>query len=237
MATFSVQTVQPWGDALRGSLQELWYGFVNALPELLGAFLILVLGWLIAIGLGKLVTRVLRLTKVDRFFDKLGVHQTFTKVGSNMKVSDFLGGLVRWFLILVAVVAAADVLDLAGVTEFLTHVLLYIPNVVVAIVILLAAIVIGNFAKVFVKGTVKAAGLMSANTLALLVKWIIIMFAVLAALLQLGIASSLVQTIVIGVVGMLALAGGLAFGLGGKDIAREILEEAKRQIKNNGKLK
>ncbi len=227
-----IDSVQTWQEAIQSSLQDLWIGIIGFLPELIGAFLILVLGWFIAIGLGRFVASVLQLTKVDLLFEKLKVHNFFKKFGSKMHVSDFIGTLVRWFLSIVAVVAAADVLGLDSVNEFLVKVLYYIPNVLAAVVIMLAAVVLAHFAHHFVKGAVKSAGLMSANALAMLSKWVILAFGVLAALVQLGIATALVQTLFIGIVAMFALAGGLAFGLGGKDLARTILSDLQKQIKS-----
>lgn len=234
MATISSGDVMTWRDAITNSLQDLWRGIIGSLPEILGALLILVIGWIIAIGIGRVVTRLLKLSRLDKFFDKFGVHKVLERMGSKMHVSDFIGALTRWFFIIVAVVAAADVLDLAGVTEFLTRVLFYLPNVIVAVVILLASVVLGNFAQIFVRGTVKAAGLMSANALGLISKWVIIVFAILAALVQLGIATVLVQTVFIGFVAMVALAGGLAFGIGGQGAAKSIVDDLKKQLQNGG---
>jgi len=126
--------------------------------------------------------------------------------------------------------AATDILQLTQVTAFLNSILLYIPNVVVAVIILAIVVLVGNFVYSIVKGSTKAAGVMSATMLATISKWAIIIFGVLAALLQLGIAASLVNTIFIGIVAMLTLAGGLAFGLGGKEEAANILRKLREEI-------
>jgi len=116
------------------------------------------------------------------------------------------------------------------VTNFLNSIILYIPNVVVAVVILSAVFLIGNFVYNVVKGSTKAAGVMSATLLAAIAKWAIVIFGFFAALIQLGIATSLVNTIFVGIVAMLSLAGGLAFGLGGRDEAALIIKKLREEI-------
>jgi hypothetical protein len=107
---------------------------------------------------------------------------------------------------------------------------LYLPNVVVAVIILATVFIVGNLVYTIVKGSTRAAGVMSATLLATISKWAIITFGILASLIQLGIATSLVSTIFIGLVAMLSLAGGLAFGLGGKEEAQLILRKLREEI-------
>jgi len=133
-------------------------------------------------------------------------------------------------LILVFLMAATDILKLVQVTNFLNSIILYLPNVVVAAVILAVAFLVANFVYAVVKGSTKVAGIVSATLLATVAKWAIVIFGFLAALIQLGIASSLINTLFIGLVAMLALAGGLAFGLGGKDEAAAILKKIRQEI-------
>ena len=147
-----------------------------------------------------------------------------------LNVAKFMGGLVKWFLILVFLMAATDILRLTQVTNFLNSIILYLPNVVVAAVILAVAFLVANFVFAVVKGSTKVAGIVSATLLATVAKWAIVIFGFLAALIQLGIAASLINTLFIGFVAMLALAGGLAFGLGGKDEAALILKKIRQEI-------
>ncbi|PJA64152.1 MAG: hypothetical protein CO160_00110, partial [Candidatus Portnoybacteria bacterium CG_4_9_14_3_um_filter_43_11] len=123
-----------------------------------------------------------------------------------------------------------DILDLSEVTVFLKQVLLYIPQLIIAVLILLAAVLIANFLQRLVKASVEAAGLGSANFLATVTKWAIMVFAILAALLQLGVVPTLIQTLFTGFVAALVISFGLAFGLGGKDLAAQILEKIKKDI-------
>jgi hypothetical protein len=137
---------------------------------------------------------------------------------------------VKWFLILVFLMAAANILQLTQVTNFLNSIIFYIPNVVVAVVILAIVTLVGNFVYGVVRGSSRAAGMVSATFLAAISKWAIIIFGIFAALIQLGVAGTLVSTIFIGIVAMLALAGGLAFGLGGKEEAALLLRKIREEL-------
>jgi len=212
------------------SLIDLWSRFVFSLPTLLGAALVFIFGWVVAVVVGKVVEKALKTAQIDRAMDKLGVQKRIDEVGIKTSVSGFFGGIIKWFLVLVFLMAAADILGLTQVTTFLNSILLYLPNVVVAVVILSIVFLVGNLVYSVVKGSTRAAGVVSATLLATISKWAIIIFGFFAALIQLGIASSLVSTLFIGLVAMISLAGGLAFGLGGQDEARAILKKLREEI-------
>ncbi|MFA5871405.1 MAG: hypothetical protein WC858_01655 [Parcubacteria group bacterium] len=225
-----MEPVQTWGEAITMSLISLWDRFVGFLPALVGAVLVLVAGWIVAVALGKVVEHIFKVLKVDEAVEKAGTKARFKNAGVNINIAKFLGGLVKWFLILVFLMAATDILKLVQVTSFLNSIILYLPNVVVAAVILAIAFLVANFAYAVVRGSTKVAGIVSATLLATVAKWAIVIFGFLAALIQLGIAASLINTLFIGLVAMLALAGGLAFGLGGKDEAAMILKKIRHEI-------
>ena len=228
-----MNSVQTWGEAVTLSLLNLWERFINFLPALVGAILVFVAGWIVAVALGKAVEHIVKVIRIDDVIEKAGTKGRLRKAGVDLNVAKFFGGLVKWFLILVFLMAATDILHLMEVTSFLNSIVLYLPNVIVAAVILAIAFLIGNFAYEVIKGSTKVAGIVSATLLATIAKWAIVIFGLLAALVQLGVASSLINTIFIGFVAMLALAGGLAFGLGGKDEAAMILKKLRREITEN----
>lgn len=223
---------QTWTEIVTTSLQTLWSGFIGFLPNLLGAIIVFIIGWLIASILGKLTVQVIRLLRIDSVLEKIGFKKSFEKASLKLDSGRFLGELVKWFFIIVFLMAATDILDMSQVTEFLRQILLYIPHLIVAVLILLAAVLIANFLQRLVKASVEAAGLRSANFLAAVTKWSILVFAILAALLQLGVVPSLIQTIFTGVIAALVISAGLAFGLGGKDLAAQLLEKLKRDVSN-----
>ena len=228
-----MNSVQTWGEAITLSLLNLWERFINFLPALLGAVLVFVAGWIVAVALGKAVEHIVKVIRIDDVVEKAGTKGRLRKAGVELNIAKFFGGLVKWFLILVFLMAATDILHLMQVTSFLNSIVLYLPNVIVAAVILAIAFLIGTFAYEVIKGSTKVAGIVSATLLATIAKWAIVIFGLLAALVQLGVASSLINTIFIGFVAMLALAGGLAFGLGGKDEAALILKKLRREITEN----
>ena len=218
--------IQTWGEAVSASLLQLWEKFFNFLPALIGALLIFLISVAVATILGKIVEKIVHTLKIDR----LDVSKQLKQAGFDFSISQFCGELVKWFLVLVFLMAATDILGLLEVTEFLNNIILYLPNVVVAIVILTIAFVMGNMAFVVVKGSVRVAGIMSATLLAKISKLAIIVFGILAALIQLGIATSLVNTIFIGLVAAVSLATGLAFGLGGREEAALILKKLREEL-------
>lgn len=222
--------LQTWGEITAISLFGLWEKFINFFPILLGAILVFLLGWIIAVVMEKVVEKMILSLRIDQAFEKMGLRRKLNESGINLNVAAFFGGLVKWFLVLVFLMAATDILGLNQVTNFLNSIILYIPNVVVAVIILAVVFLVGNLVYAVVKGSTRAAGVMSATLLATISKWSIIIFGLLAALIQLGIATSLVSTIFIGIVAMLSLAGGLAFGLGGKEEAQMILKKLREEI-------
>lgn len=222
--------VQTWGEAITLSLLNLSDRFISFLPVLIGAILVFVAGWIAAVIIGKFVATLVKAAGVDKAADKMGFGQKMNQVGIHCGISGFLGGLTKWFLILVFLMAATDILKLEQITRFLNSIIFYLPNVVVAVVILAVVFLLGNFVYGIVKGSTRAAGVVSATLLANISKWSIILFGIFAALIQLGVATQLVSTIFIGIVAMMSLAGGLAFGIGGKDEAALLLKKIREEM-------
>lgn len=226
--------VQTWGDVITASFQELWSGVLSFVPQLVIGLVVFVIGWVIAVALGKVVSQVVKSLRVDSALSALGVEGPLSRAGLRLDSGVFVGALVRWFFILVFLFAALDVLGLSQVTEFLRSVVLtYIPQVIVAAFILVTAALLADFMRRVVVGSAKAAGLPSAGFLGGVAKWAIWLFAILAALFQLGIAGVFVQTLFTAFVAMLAIAGGLAFGLGGKEAASRFLEKLRSDISHH----
>jgi len=214
------------------SFNELWTGVASFAPRLVAAVVIFVVGWVIAHALGKVVEQILRSLKIDKALQSLGVEEPIERAGIKLDVGVFIGALVKWFVIVVFLTATVDVLGLTQVTDFLKDdVLGYLPNVFVAAMILVVAALIADAVGKLVTGSAKAANLPSSGFLGGVSRWAIWVFAILAALYQLGIAGPMVQTLFIGIVGALALGLGLAFGLGGKDAAAKYLERLRQDIR------
>ena len=217
---------QTWGDAVVGSLSNLWFQFATFLPNLIAALVVFFVGWAIAVAAGRLVEKLLVVLRINQAFEHLkGFKAAVERANLRLDISLLIGEIVKWFLIIVTLLAATDILGLSEISRFLTSVLLYIPNVVVAALILIIAVVLANFVYRTVEASITAAGFGSATIVAAVSKWAIIVFALLAALTQLNVAVTLIQTIVTAFFAMIALAGGLAFGLGGKELATRWLKK------------
>ncbi|MBI2634140.1 hypothetical protein HYW82_00520 [Candidatus Peregrinibacteria bacterium] len=224
-----MEQFETWRQAITASLQQLFNTVISYLPNFLAALVVLIIGVLVAATLGKLIEKIITFTRVDYAIDRLGVNRVFSGFGK-IKISGIIGWIVKWFLIVVVLMAVADILKLPQIIEFLKDVARFLPNVAVAVAILLIGFIGGNFVYEIVFRSVRTAKIHSSKVLANLAKWSIIVFALMASLLQLGIAKELVSILFTGLIAMLALAGGLAFGLGGKDKAAHWLEDLRKKL-------
>lgn len=219
--------VQNWVDILLGSLRGLWLELVLFLPDLIGAVIIFAIGLVVASGLEKLAERVLYHLKLDTLLRKLGLEMYLNRANLELNSGYFLGKVVYWFVLLAFVLASSDILGFIALSDFISDVLLYLPNVIISILILIAALVAANFVKGLAAVSVMSVRLHRGKFLGSLAWWIVFVFGLLVAVSQLGVATNIIETVVAGVIAMLALAGGLAFGLGGKDVAARMLEKAR----------
>ncbi len=200
------------------------------IPTLFGSLLVFFIGLVIAVTLGQLVEQVVRGLKIDNLLRKLDMEKTIERAGWKMDSAVFLGSLVKWFFIVVFLLAAANILGLSQVGDFLRDVLLYIPNVVIAALILIIAAVVADVVQRLLHGSIMAMDHRGTMVIPM-VRWSIWIFALIAALLQLGVAVTLIQTLVTGLVAAIALATGLAFGLGGKDAAAQFIDRMKSEMR------
>lgn len=174
--------------------------------------------------------------KVDSALRGAGLEEVVSRAGFSLNAGHFLGELVKWFVIIIFLSASLEFLGLTQVTLFLQEVvLLYLPKVIVSVMILLLAAIIAEIAKNAVVASARAAGAHAVNLMGSMTKWSIWIFALLAALVQLGIAAALIQTLFTGVVIALSLAFGLAFGLGGKEHASDFIAKVRKEIAHDGK--
>ena len=222
-------SLNEWAAVLTAPLREIWYRFIDVAPNIATAIVLFIVAVFVAQALGRLVSTLLSKLYLDRAVEATGLKTMLERIGFKMAVSRALGLLVTWFLYAVALVAAADILGLPQISEFLRAVVFYIPNVIIAVVILLVGVIISNFVHTLVKETAGAGGIEVADTLANVAKWAILTFTVMAALIQLGVARELIQILFTGLVLMIALAGGIAFGMGGKEHAEKFLNRLSKK--------
>lgn len=224
--------IQTWGEAFSQSLLGLWYGFVSFVPSLLGAIILFIIGWVVGSILGKAIAELAAVLKIDKLFEGAGASDFMNRTGIKMKLSTFLGGIVKWFIIVVFLMASLQIIGLTQVNDFLREaVLYYLPKVVVASLVLVIATVLADAMKKLVRASAQAANVRSANMLGTITLYAIWIFALIIALSELGIATAFMQILFTGLIAALAIALGLAFGLGGRDAASRTIERISENLK------
>lgn len=222
-----------WADVLNQSFQGIFYGTAAFIPNLVVAIIIFIVGWLIGAGLGRVVKQVVDALRVDHALRSTGIERVLSRAGYELSTGKFLGMLVEWFFIVVFLVAALDVLGLTTVNFFIRDVVLgYLPQVIVAALILIVAAVVANAAENVVAGSARAASVRAAGFVGRVARYSIWVFAILAALAQLNVAPAFMQILFTGLVIAVALAVGLSFGLGGQRTAERYLDRLQADIKD-----
>ncbi|PIR70737.1 MAG: hypothetical protein COS97_02170 [Candidatus Nealsonbacteria bacterium CG07_land_8_20_14_0_80_40_10] len=219
-----------WWTQVGDSWTSIWDKVANFLPNLVGAFLILIIGWIVAILVEKLLDRLFRALQLPTLFAMAKVEDLIKKSSTKLDTTGLLAATVKWILFLVAFIAAVNVLNLPTITLFLESILAYVPNVIAAVGILLIGTVLAHFLSNVISSTVKIGDIAFAQALSTIARYSIIIFAFVAALYQLNVAPAFLQTLVIGIVAFIAIAGGIAFGLGGQGVARDFLEKLRKDL-------
>ena len=218
-----ITTVTDWGEAIMTSLAGGLAMIFAAIPKLIGFAIVLAVGWFISGLVAKLAATILRKIKTDELAERSGFAGFIRSIGVRSDAAGFLAGTAKWFMRLIVLVVAFDVLGLPAVSDVLRQVLLWLPNLAVALAVLivggLAAKGLGNL----VHGAMERANIGNPEVLAIVARTTVWAFAIIVAANQVGIAQTLVNTLFMGTVAMLVLALGLAFGLGAKDTAGEIV--------------
>lgn len=223
--------IQDLGLVLSESLMGLWYGFITFIPGLILAIILFIVGWVVGSVVGKAIAQVIAITKVDKLFESAGAEEIFTRMGIKLNVGKFFGVIVKWFIIVVFLMASLQIVGLTQVNDFLrSAVLLYLPRVVIAAIVLILATIIADTMQKLVLASAKAANINSANMLGSITKYAIWGFAIIISLSEIGIASSFMQILFTGLIAALALAGGLAFGLGGKEAASRAIDNIAKDM-------
>ena len=223
--------VQQSAGVLQTSFNDVWFAIASFVPNILAAVIIFIIGWVIGMILYKIIEQVIDVLRIDDALKATGLNEAVKTTGYSLNIGMLLGSLVKWFIIIVFLVASLDVLGLRQVNSFLQGVvLLYLPNVIVAVLFIILAAIVAEVVKNVVTGSARAAGVTAANLAGSVAKWSIWVFAIIAALTQLGVASALIQTLFTGIIVAVALAFGLAFGLGGKEAAARTIEKVRSEV-------
>jgi Conserved TM helix len=221
----NVTTVTSWTAGLITGLSAGLARFFGAIPNIFGALLLLLIGWIIAGIVGGLVTKFCRAIHIDTVADRVGANGFLQQTGTTLRASDILGEIIKWVVRLVFIEMAAEQLGMPQVSQIINQILGFIPNIIVAIVILGVGAFLGQLLSGLVRGAIAGARVGNSSLLAKVTYGAVMAFAIIAALNELNVAPVVVNTLYIGLVGAVALALGLAFGLGGRDTAARLTEQ------------
>jgi hypothetical protein len=221
-------------EAVKSGVGDLLVGVVRFVPYLLAALAVFVIGWLFSVGAGRLVSEILKRLNFNQIFERGGLKQAIEKADLKIDPAGFVGGVVKWILVIISLFIAVDILGFEQFANFLTDVVAYLPNVFVAALIMVVAIIIADIAERIVRAAVEGVSVGHGHLIGTVVRWFIWIFAIFSALLQLQIAVVPIETLLTSIfqnVGLgLAAAFALAFGLGGKDQAADIIRELRSKL-------
>lgn len=221
--------INEWGAALTASVTTALSLFLAAIPRIIGFLVIIIVGWLISGAVAAAVAALLRAVKFNLLAQRSGFQGFVHNMGVSTDPSGLLANIVKWFIRLIVLVVAFDALGLPAVSQVLQQFLLWIPNLVVAVIVLVIAGLAADALSNLVRGSTAQAGLGNPDLLANIVRVAVWGFGIVVAVNQIGIAQTLVNTLFMGFIGALALAAGLAFGLGGRETAAQIVQGWYRQ--------
>ncbi|OGD86349.1 hypothetical protein A2164_01270 [Candidatus Curtissbacteria bacterium RBG_13_35_7] len=202
--------------------------FAEYIPSLIGGIVILLIGLVVAGLVSRVIISVLKVAKLEQFLAKYGVIKI---EGREVEWTEVLGQLARWTIIIIFLVPALDAWKLNSVNVVLNRVILYIPNVLVAVILAMVGLVFAKLGYKVAYGAARSLGKDLANTVALVAQWSITVFVGFLVLHQLGVAQEMLRILFSGLVAMIAIAGGLAFGLGGQGTAKQILEDISKKFR------
>lgn len=224
---------QTLNETLQQSFTGVIDGIISYLPSLIVAFVLIVVGWLIGLAVAKIVAQIIRVTKAGELLKNTGFRDVFSRVGISFDPGLFIGSLVKWFIFIIFLITAFDILGLTQVNDFLKTLAGYIPKIIGAVIILITSGIIAEFLKKLVIGSARVANVDFAGILGSLVKWFILVIAILTALFELGIAATFIQTVFTGFIVALALALGISFGVGGYPHVNDFIGNLKKQFKKD----
>lgn len=217
-------------------IQPFLQDMVSFVAKLLLAIIVFVIGYLISVGIGKIVAEILKSIRLNSLFNKEGWHKALQKANIEVNPAEFIGAIFKWVFVIVSLLVAVDILNLAQFGVILTQVLNYLPNVVVASLIFVVAVIISDIIEKVVRVGVEGMKLGHGYVASSIIRWAIWVFTLFLILEQLLPTSDLIKTlymaIVYGVVFALSLGVAIAIGLGGKETAGQLISDLKRKVEN-----
>lgn len=229
--------ITSWQEAVILAGSTVFSQIVGFLPNLFGAILVFILGWIIAGWLKRLAVKLFEMVRLAKAVEGTAVETFLKKAEWKGKIEEIIGNLVKWIIVLIFFIAAANILGLSAVSEVLNKILAYLPSVFSAALILLVGTLLSGLVEGLIKGAMGAVDVSTARLLGKITSWIVMVFTILAAISELGIAEKVINTLIIGAVATLTLGLGLAIGLGLKDLVKEVLTEWYGKVRQDLKKK
>ena len=223
--------VQDWTTITIQALQNAWQGFLSFIPNLIGAIIVFIIGYFIALGIGKLMTGILTRLRFNKIFERAGWKEALEKAELRVNPSEFVGAIFKWILVIVFLLIAVEILGLSQFAGVLNKLISWLPNLIVAIAIFVVAVIVADILDKIIRASVQKIGVKYVGALGGMTRWAIYIFAGLAILAQLKIevAGWLADLLKIAFAGVV-IAGAIAFGFGGKDAAAKIIEDLRKKI-------
>ncbi|HRN70526.1 MAG TPA: hypothetical protein PLS49_05055 [Candidatus Woesebacteria bacterium] len=210
---------------LSTTVNSVLFSIASFIPRFISGLIVLLIGIILATFLKQVLLELFKFIKLEALLKRYGIPES-----EGINWSNILSELVRWFVIILFLVPTADVWGLGRFTEILNNLLLYLPNVFIAVLLLLVGFAVSKLVHDLLRASVHGVSPDVAKTVALVGRWAVLVFVSLVALNQLGIASDLIRILFTGLVAMFAIAGGLAFGLGGQDAAKDLLSKLRKKV-------
>jgi mechanosensitive ion channel-like protein len=223
--------VATWWQTFVASLYGILAMLVRGLGKLIVFLLIVIIGWFISSLLARVVVAVLRRVKFNQLAERVGLGGFVARIGPQRDASQLVGDILKWLIRVVVLIVAFAALGIPAFSVVLSQLLLWLPNLAVAIVVLIVGGLAANGLAELVRGATAEAGFVNPNVVANVARGAVWAFAIIIAVNQVGIASTLVNTLFMGFVAAVALAAGLSFGIGGQKLAGELLEKWYRKGK------
>jgi hypothetical protein len=220
-----------WYDITSKALSNFWYSFINFIPNLIVAIIVFLVGWVIAVIIGKIISQILLRLQFNRLFEKASWREALEKAEIKVNPAEFIGAIFKWVLVITVLLIAVEIMGLTQFQVLLNNLIAWIPNLIVAIVIFIVAVIVADLLDKIVVASVKRIGVEYVGILGMVVRWAIYIFAGIAILMQLQIeVAGWIADLLKILFGGIIIALALAFGLGGKDAAAKIIEDWKRKI-------
>ncbi len=223
--------ISDWSSTTINSISDYWARIIDFTPKIVGAIIIVIIGLLIARILKWAVITILDAAKVQKFFDRINFTEVLKKAGINFKASETCGNFVGWLTTIVFLIPASKIIGLDSIADLLENLIKFIPNIIIAMMIILIGSIIANLLSQIVKAGAASIGATSAKVLSVLTRYIVYIFIGFTAFYQLNIPSYLINVMFTGLVAAMAIAGGLSFGLGGQSAAADLVKKIRDDFK------